>query len=109
MAMRHKPIKPKKHQAQQRKVRDPHTVYLNAEQQAALTKFQQDFRAAAPMMVETANVAQRIFQEVLDAPQWKIADTDRPNDAPKQQMWTVGHAKVNYVDHIDRADDRGSK
>ena len=109
MVMRHKPILPKQYQQQKRKIKNPVTVYLNAEQQAALTKFQQDFRAAAPMMVETANVAQRIFQEVLDAPQWKIADTDRPTDAPKQQMGTVGHAKVNYVDHIDRADDRGSK
>lgn len=104
MPMRHKPIRPKKHQAQQRRIRDPHTVHLTAEQQEALIKFQQDFHKAVPMMVETASVAQRIFQEIMDAPQWKIAETDKPKDVPAQKMWTVGHAKVNYVDQIDRAE-----
>jgi hypothetical protein len=102
MVMRHKPILPKQHQPQKRKIKNPVTVYLNTEQQAALTQFQKDFQKALPLMVETAGVAQRIFQEVMDAPQWKIVETDKPNDVPKPQMWTVGHAKVNHVDHIER-------
>jgi hypothetical protein len=78
-------------------------VPLTIEQQQAITQFQKDFHARLQPMRETRAVAQRIWQETVDAPRWRIAETTRPEHLPEEppQLWTVGHAKVNYVDKID--------
>jgi hypothetical protein len=78
---------------------------MTPDQQAALTKWQKDFRTVWPQMQKTGVLAQRIFKEMVDAPQWQIAETERPEGVSEPQMWTVGHAKVNYVDHIDTRGD----
>lgn len=105
MNVRHKPILPRTNASPKRAPRgEQHTVYLNDEQKAAILKFQRDFKQVLPRIRESQMVAQRIFQEMLDAPTWQIAETERPEhmpEPPEQQAWTVGHAKVNEVDHID--------
>jgi hypothetical protein len=32
---------------------------------------------------------------------WRVVDTPKPDEAEEPKMWSVGHAKVNYVDHIE--------
>jgi hypothetical protein len=104
MAMRHKPIHPKRGKPPKGKRRGAgqHTVYLSPDQQQALTQFQKDFREAHPKIVEAQAVAQRIFQEFLDQPEWRVAETELPPGTPqpgKPQAWSVGHAKVNIEDN----------
>ena len=74
---------------------------LNAEQRAALRKFQQDFQTAMPQLQHLAQTAKAVHQSMIDAPFWRIVDTPKPDEAEQPEMWTVGHAKVNYVDHIE--------
>lgn len=76
------------------------TPKLDSEQVAALQKFAQDFRTASPHIVAAAQDAQRIFHNMTRADTWTIAETAQPQDVSEPQMWTVGHAEVNYVDHI---------
>lgn len=74
---------------------------LTGEQKSALGKFQTDVQTALPHMQEMARTAQALHRNMINAPVWKILDTPRPDDVPEQpQEWTVGHAKVNFVDHI---------
>jgi hypothetical protein len=76
---------------------------LTTEQERAFAQWQRDFQKAYPLMLETQSVAKRLWQELLDAPGWRIAESEDPQHLRSEQpeMWTVGHAKVNYVDHID--------
>jgi hypothetical protein len=73
---------------------------LNLEQRQALADFAKHMQANRRIFAETAQVAKRIHQEMINAPQWRIAETPKPEDAPEQQVWTIGPPKVNYVDHI---------
>ena len=109
--MRHKPIQPKKRKPPkgQRRGAGQHTAYLSPEQQAALTKFQKDFSAAYPKIVETQAVAQRIFQEFVDQPEWRIGETELPPGSQRPaeiKGWSVGHAKVNIEDNRAQGDSR---
>jgi hypothetical protein len=80
----------------------PNNIHLlSGEQQAALGKFQKDFKTAMPHMVAMAQAAKRLHQAMVDAPMWRIVDTPKPDEVEEPQMWSVGHAKVNYVDHIE--------
>lgn len=101
MTMRHKPILPKQYEAPKRKRRNEARVPLPQEQQDALTQWQKDFQNALPSIQQAAGLAQRIFQEVIDAPTWQIVDGRQPEDFSPPEPWTVGHAKVNHVDHIE--------
>lgn len=74
---------------------------LDGEQKAALGKFQKDFGKALPHMVEMAEAAKRLNQAMIDAPLWRVVETPKPDHVEEPEMWSVGHAKVNYVDHID--------
>jgi hypothetical protein len=74
---------------------------LTIEERQAVMKFQRDAQKAMPKIVETAQAAQRVFAEMRDAPVWKLAETPRPQGVSEPKLWTVGHAKVNYVDHIE--------
>jgi hypothetical protein len=110
MAMRHKPIQPRKKPPVKGKRRGAgqHHVHLTQDQQDALTQFQKDFRKAYPAIVETTAVAQKLFQELIDQPEWRIAEAEMPPGVAKpdtEKVWSVGHAKVNYVDHIERKGD----
>ena len=80
---------------------------LTTEQERALAQWQRDYQKAAPLIVETQAVAQRIWQELLNADEWRIAESVPPEHLkPKQpELWSVGHAKVNIVDHIDIKED----
>lgn len=74
---------------------------LDDEQKQALGKFQKDFQTAMPAMQELARNAKAIHQAMIDAPMWNIMETPKPDTVTEQpEMWSVGHAKVNYVDHI---------
>lgn len=84
-----------------RKKRINNDLQLDGDQKLALGKFQKDFTRAMPHMVGMAQAAQRIHQDMVNAPNWRIADTPKPDEIPEPKMWSVGHAKVNYVDHID--------
>jgi hypothetical protein len=80
----------------------PNNIHLlSDEQRAALGKFQKDFKTAMPHMVELAEAAKRVHQAMIDAPMWRVVDTPKPDEAEEPKMWSVGHAKVNYVDHIE--------
>jgi hypothetical protein len=115
MAMRHKPIHPKRGKPPkgQRRGAGQHTAYLSPDQQEALTKFQKDFSAAYPKIVETQAVAQRIFQEFLDQPEWRIGETELPpgtqRPAGMPEAWSVGHAKVNIEDNREGAEGDSQK
>lgn len=103
MVMRHKPIQPPKRKRPkgQRRGAGQHVVYLTPDQQEALTQFQKDFRTVYPKMLESQAVAQRIFQETIDAPTWRIAET-QPQEGvskPDPKAWSIGHAKVNIEDN----------
>jgi hypothetical protein len=78
-------------------------VPLTTDQQQAIIQFQKDFHERLRPMQETRGVAERIWRETVDAPRWRIAETTRPDHLSEEppQLWTVGHAKVNYVDKID--------
>lgn len=80
------------------------TGELTDEQRAALRKFQRDLKTAKPVLSRTAQVAQDLHQAMVDAPVWRVTESPPPQQVspPTQpELWTVGHAKVNYVDHID--------
>lgn len=75
---------------------------LDDDQATALTTWQSDFKRAYPAMQEAAAVAQRLFQELYDAPRWDLVDSEKPQWAQQQdepEEWTVGHAKVNITDN----------
>lgn len=107
MPIRHNPILPGQNTPNPKAKRrsgngKQHKIQLSPAQQTALIEFQKEFRAAWPIMQEASVAAQRIFQETLDAPKWAIVDNEPDKPYEKPEMWTVGHAKINYVDHIDR-------
>jgi len=104
MVVRHKPILPR--QNRQRPQQDRQRAPLNTEQSAALQKWVRDFQTVAPEILKAAVVEQRLFQEMLDSPTWQIAETPQPEHITEQpEPWTVGHAKVNYVEKIDGIDE----
>ena len=75
---------------------------LDGQQRETLSKFQKDFQTALPAMNELAQTAKAMHEAMIHAPGWQIMENEKP-DAPVQPpgMWSVGHAKVNYVDHIE--------
>lgn len=75
---------------------------LDEAQQRELAKFQRDFKTVLPQMRGLAQTAKAVHQGMVNAPVWKVADAPKP-DAPVQEpgVWSVGHAKINYVDHIE--------
>lgn len=76
--------------------------HLNGEQRQALGKFQKDFKTALPHMQQLANTAKALHEHMISAPVHRIVDLPKPEDAAEEsQEWTVGHAQVNYVDHIE--------
>lgn len=86
----------------QRKPKRPNNLHLlSGEQQQTLAKFQKDLKTAMPHMVDMAQNAKRLHQAMIDAPLWRIVDTPKPDEVQEPKPWTVGHAKVNYVDHIE--------
>ena len=104
MVVRHKPILPR--QIRQRPQQGKQRVPITAEQNAALQKWIRDFKKVAPEIAKAAVVEQRLFQEMLDASTWQIAETQQPEHITEEpKTWTVGHAQVNEVDHIDGIDE----
>lgn len=73
---------------------------LSGEQQQVLGKFQKDLQTAMPHMVQMANTAKRLHKSMVDAPFWRVLETPKPDEVEEPEVWTVGHAQVNYVDHI---------
>lgn len=73
---------------------------LSGEQQQALGKFQQDLQTAMPHMVSMAQTAKRLHQSMINAPFWRVLETPKPDEVEETKPWTVGHAQVNYVEHI---------
>jgi hypothetical protein len=85
-----------------RKAQRRNNIHMgSAEQKAALAKFQQDLGRALPYMTEMGRAAQALHQAMVNAPIWRVAETPRPDGAPDESMFSVGHAQVNYVDHIE--------
>lgn len=84
-----------------------HIDELSDEQRAAVAKFRKDVRKALPHIATIGNVAKGVYQEFIDAPGWHLGQAPKPcgfEDPPSEQ-WSVGHAKVNYVDHIETSQD----
>jgi hypothetical protein len=83
----------------------------NAEQRAAILKYQKDFAKAAPAIVELARDAKGYYDTFMGAPNWAIRDNPKPDEPQedKPELWTVGHAQVNYVDHIKTTNDEGAQ
>lgn len=77
---------------------------LTPEQRAALAKYARDMQTAKPQLRHLADTSMQVYQSMLDAQTWHIADAPLPPDTkepPEQKVWTIGAPKVNYVDHID--------
>ena len=80
---------------------------LSDEQRAAIAKFTKDVKKAMPHITTIGQVAKQMHQELINAPTWYLAQAPKPPgfaDPPPEQ-WSVGHAKVNYVDHIETSQD----
>lgn len=73
---------------------------LSGQQQQELGKFQKDLKTAMPHMMALAEAGKRLHQAMIDAPVWRVVETPKPEAVEEPEMWSVGHAKVNYVDHI---------
>jgi hypothetical protein len=85
-------------------------IPVTAEQREALDKYQRDFNKAMPHIAELASAAKNMHQAMLDAPVWSVNAAPTPEaPQPGSEMWSVGHAKVNYVDHIKTANDEGTQ
>lgn len=84
---------------------NPKTFQLTAAERAALIDFAATYKKARPNVSRTAAMAKRIHRELINAPMLGIGDTPKPSgfseQPPPPEIWTVGHAQVNYVDHID--------
>ena len=76
---------------------------LTPEQIAVRNKFVKDLRTAMPSLVEIGKAAKKVHNDFITAPVWHLADAPKAPDftEPPPQEWSVGHAQVNYVDHID--------
>lgn len=85
-------------------------IQVTPEQREALDQYQKDFRKAAPQIAELASAAKGMHQALLDAPLWSVVENPKPEGhQDKPELWTVGHAKVNYVDHIKTTNDEGTQ
>lgn len=80
------------------------------EQRQALAKYQKDFRKALPHITQLATDAKTYYDTFMNAPAWAIADNPKAEGEQRNpQAWTVGHAKVNYVDHIETTNNEGTQ
>jgi hypothetical protein len=85
-------------------------IGVTPEQREALGKYQKDFQAALPHITELARSAKAMHQAIVDAPLWRVVENPKPEAAQdKPELWSVGHAKVNYVDHIKTTNDEGTQ
>lgn len=85
-----------------RKPRRPNNLHLlDGQQREALGKFQKDLQQALPHMQGMAKTAMTLHQAIIDAPVLRVVDTPKPEGVPEPELWSVGHAKVNYVEHIE--------
>jgi hypothetical protein len=85
-------------------------IQVTPEQREALGQYQRDFRKALPYITELAQSAKQMHQALVDAPMWSIVQNPKPEGAQdKPELWSVGHAKVNYVDHIETTNDEGTQ
>lgn len=86
-------------------------IGVTPEQREALGKYQKDFMAAAPHIAELATAAKQMHQAIVDAPLWRVVENPKPDAAQDKppELWSVGHAKVNYVDHIKTTNDEGTQ
>jgi len=85
-----------------RKAQRRNNIHMaDAEQKLALAQFQKDFTKALPQITALGQTAKAVHQSMVDAPFWRVVDAPKPEGAEEPEMWSVGHAKVNYVDHIE--------
>lgn len=82
---------------------------LSDEQRAALGKYAADLQRAKGPMMELAQTAKALHQAMIDAPVWHIMETPKQQDISQPELWTVGHAKVNYVEHITTTESEGAQ
>jgi len=75
---------------------------LTPEQRAAVAKFKKDVKKVLPHIRTMGQVAKQVHQEFINAPTWYLAEAPKPYgfQEPPPQQWSVGHAKINYVDHV---------
>lgn len=86
-------------------------IAVTREQREALDKYQRDFKTALPHIAELAGAAKNMHQALIDAPMWSVNPNLKPEGAQDDppELWTVGHAKVNYVDHIEVTNIEGTQ
>ena len=70
---------------------------LTPEQQELFWEWIKKTREAAPQAVEIAQVAQRIYQELLASPKWGIATAPLPESGRPVEGWSV-RPKVQFFD-----------
>lgn len=78
-------------------------VHLGPERMTALQEFQRDLVTAMPQIGEITTSARQVFDEMVHAKTWNIVESEKPEDMVDriQQSMSIGHAQVNYVDHIE--------
>ena len=76
---------------------------LTPGQRAGRDKFVKDLRKSIPDLMKMGRSARKEYEDFINAPAWHLTDAPRGAgfEEPWSQHWTVGHAQVNYVDHID--------
>lgn len=85
-------------------------IKVTPEQREALGKYQRDFKAAMPHITELATAAKGMHDALLGAPLWRVTEAPKPEGLqPKPELWSVGHAEVNYVEHIKTTNDEGTQ
>lgn len=81
---------------------------LTMKEREAVQDFAATYQKALPNMQIARAVAQRVYSEMIKAPVMGIVEAPKPQEfsQPPPEMWTVGHANVNYVDHIETEQDQ---
>ena len=70
---------------------------LAPEQQELFWEWIGQMREASPQAIELAQVAQRIYQELLASPRWGIAEAPMPESGRPSEGWSV-RPQVSFFD-----------
>ena len=74
---------------------------LTPEQQELFWEWVKKTREAAPQSMELALVAARVYQELVAAPKWGIAEAPVPDGGRPVEGWSV-RPKVQFFDKAGR-------
>ena len=78
---------------------------MSREERVALADWAKRFRSVLPEIQRMGLTAKEIHKQMIEAPQWQIAEGTPVLDGEKPSLpsdpWNTGGPTVNYVDHIE--------